>query len=64
MSDLETILDERQSRRQALKTYAPPTITVIGLATVGTLATSGPGGAGGNGRGQRRGGEKHAGGQK
>ncbi len=32
----------RVSRRQALKTYVPPTIAVIGLANVTTMGMSGP----------------------
>ncbi len=32
----------RVSRRQALKTYVPPTIAVIGLANVTSLGWSGP----------------------
>jgi len=33
---------ETVSRRQALKTYVPPTIAVIGLASVTTMGWSGP----------------------
>ncbi len=48
---------EGVSRRQALKTYVPPAITVIGLANVTSLRSSGPvsrRGTGNNGFGQER----------
>jgi len=48
---------ERVSRREALKTYVPPAIAVIGLPTAASLAGSGPVSRtrkGNNGFGQER----------
>ncbi len=42
MSDNTDVPAETLSRRQALKTYVPPAITVIGLANVTALRSSGP----------------------
>ena len=42
MSDTTDVPAGTLSRRQALTTYVPPTITVIGLANVTALRSSGP----------------------
>ncbi len=42
MSDNTDVPAETLSRRQALKTYVPPAITVIGLANATSLRSSGP----------------------
>lgn len=44
---------QRVSRRQALQTYVPPAITVIGLANATSLGWSGPT-KGNNGFGQEK----------
>ena len=37
----EPILTDRLSRRRALKTYVPPTVAMVSLATTRTYGTSG-----------------------